>query len=125
MELPLTVGMRLAGDYQFSDLIVGTSADGFTPTSRVAPPGLTAILELYTADPARFEGVTVDLQFKNKDTVLATGTTKIAMTTFAQRRVAEGVLKIPTLSPGSYEVMAVVKRNGQPVGHLTRTVIHR
>src|SRR5690348_15478540 len=65
VELPLTVGMRQAGDYQFSDLIVGTSADGFTPTSRVAPPGVTAILELYAADPARFEGLTVDLEFKN------------------------------------------------------------
>ena len=124
VELPITVGMRQAGDYQFSDLIVGTLADGFTPTSRIGPPGVTALLELYTADPARFDGVTVDLELRNGDNALATGTATMAKASFAQQRVAQGTLKIPDLPPGAYQVIAVVKRNGQQVAHLARTVVH-
>jgi hypothetical protein len=124
VELPIIVGMQQAGEYQFSDLIVGTLADGFTPTSRIGPPGATALLELYTADPARFEGVTVDLELRNGDKTLATGATTLAKGSFEQQRVAQGTLKIPDLGPGAYEVIAVVKRNGQPIAHLARTVVH-
>jgi VWFA-related protein len=124
VELPITVGMRQAGEYQFSDLIVGTPADGFTPTSRIGPPGVTTLLELYTADPARFDGVTVDLELRNGDNALATGTATMAKASFAQQRIAQGTLKIPDLAPGAYQVIAVVKRNGQQVAHLARTVVH-
>ena len=124
VELPITVGMRQAGEYQFSDLIVGTLADGFTPTSRIGPPSATTLLELYTADPARFEGVTVDLELRNGDKTLATGAATLAKGSFKQQRIAQGTLKIPDLGPGDYQVIAVVKRNGQPVAHLARTVVH-
>jgi len=124
VELPITVGMRQAGDYQFSDLVVGTLAEGFTPTSRIGPPTATTLLELYTADPARFDGVTVDLELRYGDKPLATGTATLAKTSFAQQRIAQGTLKIPDLAPGAYEVIAVVKRNGQPIAHLTRMVVH-
>ncbi|HEU4894177.1 MAG TPA: hypothetical protein VFT47_21620 [Vicinamibacterales bacterium] len=124
VEFPIAVGMRQAGEYQFSDLIVGTLADGFTPTSRIATPSVTAILELYAADPARFEGVTVDLEFRRGDNVLATGATKVTTTSYAERRIAEGKLALPNLEPGRYQVIAVVKHNGQPVAHLARTVVH-
>jgi len=123
VELPIVVGMRQAGEFQFSDLIVGTATDGFTATSRIGPPSVTAILELYAADPARFEGVSVDLEFRHGDTVVATAATKIAKTAFAQRWVAEGKLQIPDVTPGDYQVIAAVKRNGQPIAHLTRPVV--
>ena len=124
VELPITVGMQQAGEYQFSDLIVGTRADGFTPTSRIGPPGATALLELYTADPARFDGVTVDLELRQGDKVLATGTATLAKAAFEQQRIAQGTLKIPDLGPGAYQVIAVVKRHAQPVAHVARTVVH-
>jgi len=124
VELPMTVGMRQAGEYQFSDLVVGTLADGFTPTSRIGPPSATTLLELYTADPARFDGVTVDLELRNGDKALATGTATLAKAAFAQQRIAQGTLKIPDLGPGAYQMIAVVKRNGQPIAHLARTVVH-
>ena len=120
----MTVGMRQAGEYQFSDLVVGTLADGFTPTSRIGPPSATTLLELYTADPARFDGVTVDLELRNGDKALATGTATLAKAAFAQQRIAQGTLKIPDLGPGAYQMIAVVKRNGQPIAHLARTVVH-
>jgi len=124
VELPIAVGMRQAGEYQFSDLVVGTLADGFTPTSRIGPPSATTLLELYTADPARFDGVTVDLELRNGDKTLATGTATLAKASFAQQRIAQGTLKIPDLGPGAYQVIAVVKRNGQPIADLTRAVVH-
>lgn len=124
VELPITVGMRQAGEYQFSDLIVGTLADGFTPTSRIGPPSATTLLELYTADPARFDGVTIDLELKNGDATLATGTARLAKVSSEHQRVAQGTLKVPELGAGAYQVIAIVKRNGQPVAHLARTVVH-
>jgi hypothetical protein len=124
VELPITVGMRQAGEYQFSDLIVGTLADGFTPTSRIGPPSATTLLELYTADPARFDGVTVGLELRNGDQALATGAATLTKASFQQQRIAQGTLKIPDLGPGAYQVIAVVKRNGQPIVHLARTVVH-
>jgi hypothetical protein len=124
VELPITVGMRQAGEYQFSDLIVGTLADGFTPTSRIGPPSATTLLELYTADPARFDGVTVGLELRNGDQALATGAATLTKASFQQQRNAQGTLKIPDLGPGAYQVIAVVKRNGQPIVHLARTVVH-
>jgi VWFA-related protein len=124
VELPITVGMRQAGEYQFSDLVVGTLTDGFTPTSRIGAPSATALLELYTADPARFDGVTVDLELRNGDTALATGAAPLAKASFEQQRIAQGTLKIPDLGPGAYQMIAVVKRNGQPIAHLARTVVH-
>ena len=123
VELPIAAGMREAGGYQFSDLIVGTRTDGFTPSSRIGPPALTAILELYTADPTRFDGVTVDLALMAGDKTLATAAMTIARTAFARQRIAEGTLEVPDLAPGTYQAMAVVKRNGQPIAHLARTVV--
>lgn len=125
VELPLAVGMREAGDLQFSDLIVGTLADGFTPTSRIAPPSATALLELYTANPARFDGVTVDLELRNGDRTLATGSARIMETPLAQRRVAQGTIAIPELGPGTYQVSAVIERGGEPFARLTRTVVRQ
>ena len=125
VELPITVGMRQAGEFQFSDLIVGTRADGFTPTSRLEPPAATAILELYTADPARFDGVTVDLELRDGEKTLATATATIAKTPLKLRRIAQGALEIPPLEPGTYQVVAVVKQDGQPVAHVTRTVVRQ
>jgi hypothetical protein len=125
VELPITVGMRQAGELQFSDLIVGTRAGGFTPTSRLEPPAATAILEMYTTDPARFDGVTVDLELRAGEKTLATAPATIAKTPLKLRRVAQGALEIPSLEPGTYQVVAVVKQGGQPVAHLTRTVVRR
>ena len=119
------VGMREAGDLQFSDLIVGTLADGFTPTSRIAPPSATALLELYTANPARFDGVTVDLELRNGDRTLATGSARIMETPLAQRRVAQGTIAIPELGPGTYQASAVIERGGEPFARLTRTVVRQ
>ena len=116
--------MRQAGEYQFSDLIVGTRADGFTPTSRIGPPGVTTLLELYTADPKRFDGVTVDLELRRGDTTLSTGATTLAKASFEQQRIAQGTLTVPDLESGACQVIAVVKRNGQPIAHLARTVVH-
>jgi VWFA-related protein len=124
IELPIVVGMRQAGEFQFSDLIVGTRADGFTPSSRIGPPGATTLLELYTADPGRFDGVTVDVELRAGDKALATAAMTIAKTSLARQRIAEGALKIPDLAPGTYQLIAVVKRNGQPVAQLARTVLH-
>lgn len=124
VELPITVGMRQAGDYQFSDLIVGTATDGFTPTARVSAPSVTAILELYAANAERFEGLTVDLQLTRGNDVLASAGTKMTTTSFAQQRIAEGVIRMPYAGSGSYQVVAVVKLNGRPVAQLMRPVAH-
>jgi hypothetical protein len=61
---------------------------------------------------------------KNGDATLATGTARLAKVSSEQQRVAQGTLKVPDLGAGAYQVIAIVKRNGQPVAHVARTVVH-
>ena len=65
LEMPLGVGLRPMGALQVSDLFVGTAGDRFTPAIEVASgTPLTAILEVYAADPAAFDGVSVGLEVR-------------------------------------------------------------
>jgi VWFA-related protein len=124
VELPIAVGMRQAGEFQFSDLIVGTPAAGFTASSRLAPPEAIAILELFTADPAQFEGISVDLELASGETIVASGPTTIAKTQLERRRIAQGELDVPdALAPGTYVLTAVVKRHGRPLTRISRALV--
>ena len=124
VEMPIAVGMRQAGEFQFSDLIAGTPAAGFTASSHLAPPQAVAILELLTADPAQFEGISVDLELASGDTIVASGPTTIAKTHLERRRVAQGQLDVPDgLAPGTYILTAVVKRHGRPLTRISRALV--
>jgi hypothetical protein len=123
VELPIVVGMRQAGDLQFSDLIVGRSASAFAPSIRITPPHATAILEMYTTEPTRFEGISVELELSSEGQVLATGPATIVRTALDRRQIAEGRINVQELAPGTYTLSAIVKRGGQPIAKVSRTLV--
>ena len=96
LEMPLGVGLRPVGVLQVSDLFVGSAEGRFTPAMEVASgTPLTAILEIYAADPDAFAGVTVALEARRTGTVpvVASGTTDIAATELPGRRIASGLIR--------------------------------
>jgi hypothetical protein len=125
LEMPLAVGLRPMGALQGSDLFLGTAGDRFTPAIEVAGgAALTAILEIYAADPAAFDGVAVELEVRRTgdDPVLASAPAAIAPTELPGRRIASGSIPVTALQPGSYTVSAMVRANGQIIGKVSRAI---
>ena len=125
LDTPFGVGLRQAGEFQFSDLLLGTSAEQFTPATHLqSGTPLTAMLELYTADPLLFADVNVELELrKGTDVaVVGRGTAHVMETAQDRRRVAEGRLTLDRLDPGLYSLSAIIRKGAVPVGKVTRTV---
>jgi hypothetical protein len=127
VELPLTVGLRTAGALQFSDLIVGETSEPFSPRTHVsAGASLRAIVELYTTDPALFEGVAVNLEMRRtgEEAVVARAQSVINKSNLERRQIADGQLP-PATEPGSYLISAVVHQGEKPIGRVSRAIIVR
>ena len=125
LEMPLAVGLRPLGALQASDLFVGSAGDRFSPAIEAASATpLTAILEIYAADPAAFDGVTVALELRRtgNDAVLASGPAEIAATELPGRRIATGNIPAGAREPGSYTVSAIVLVKGRPIGKVSRAI---
>lgn len=125
LEMPLAVGLRPLGALQASDLFVGSAGDRFSPAIEAASATpLTAILEIYAADPAAFDGVTVALELRRtgNDAVLASGPAEIAATELPGRRIATGNIPAGAREPGSYTLSAIVLVNGRPIGKVSRAI---
>ncbi len=125
LEMPLGVGLRPMGALQVSDLFVGTVSDRFTPAIEAASgTPLTAMLEVYAADPATFDGVSVALEVRRtgEDAVLTSVPAPIATTELPGKRIASGTIPATALQPGSYTVSAMVLVNGRPIGKVSRAI---
>jgi VWFA-related protein len=125
IEMPLAVGLRRAGAFQFSDLLVGTTNERFAPASHVPSDApITALLELYTNELEQFDDVNVDLELRkgNDPAVIAHATAAVVNTEQDHRRVAQGELTAPRLEAGLYSVSAIIKKGAVPIGKVSRTV---
>ena len=125
LEMPLGVGLRPMGALQVSDLFVGTVSDRFTPAIEAASgTPLTVLLEVYAADPATFDGVSVGLEVRRtgEDAVLTSVPAPIATTELPGKRIASGTIPATALQPGSYTVSAMVLVNGRPIGKVSRAI---
>jgi hypothetical protein len=124
-DIPLTVGLRAAGPLQVSDLIVGTADGGrLQPRAQMdrgAPA--SALIELYSSDPARLEKATAVLE------IVPAGTAEPVQRYLMARRsspisgailVAEGDFATATLTPGKYTASVVALLDNQPVGRVSR-----
>jgi VWFA-related protein len=126
VELPLTIGLHRAGPLQCSDLIVGTAGDRFAPSTHIAVgTPVTALLELYATDPAQFSGISVDLELRaaGADAVLARAAASLNPTQLKSRRIADGRLHAPGLTPGTYVVSAIVRQDGKPMATIGRNIV--
>jgi hypothetical protein len=128
VDLPLQVALRQAGAMQFSNLLVGTTSEQFAPVTHFeAGAAASALLELYAADPAHLETVTVNFEVRRsgEDAVLAVAPAVVHTTEQARRRVADGRVPIDTLTPGTYVVSAIVRRAKEPGARISSTIVIR
>jgi VWFA-related protein len=123
VDQPLEVGLRVAGDLQLSDLLVGTRGDAFEPViSMEAGTRVAAMLEIYTVRDELFADTAIVFElYEGKNPApLAVVEGLLHATESARRQVAEGELPTETLQPGDYRVSATISVAGAPVGRVTR-----
>jgi hypothetical protein len=124
-DIPLTVGLRVAGELQVSDLIVGTADGGrLQPRAQLdRGAAASALIELYSNDPAQLEKTTAVLE------IVPAGTAEPVQRYLMARRsspisgailVAEGDFTTATLAPGKYTASVVALLDNQPVGRVSR-----
>ncbi len=124
-DVLLTVGLRAAGDLQTSDLIVGTADGGrLQPRTQIARgAGGSALIELYSNDPARLEQTTAVLE------IIPAGSAEPVKRYLMARRsspmsgailIAEGDFATEALAPGRYSASVITLVDNQPVGRVSR-----
>jgi VWFA-related protein len=123
VEATLPVGLRAHGDVQSSDVIAGVAtADRFVPRSAF-PAGqeIQALVELYATDTEKFAGVTVTWELYAAPGMQSVRTLQadVKATDAPGRRVCEAALQLPE-RPGNYVLSAIVRREGTPLGKVSR-----
>jgi VWFA-related protein len=126
VELPLTMALHEAGPLQCSDLILGFGENRFAPANYI-PSGtpLTALLDIYAADPAQFGDVSVEFTLRavGSDAILASVPATVNSSSSDRRQIAQGEFR--PAAPGIYVVSAVVTRNGERLAAIDRDVVWR
>ncbi|MGE5815409.1 MAG: hypothetical protein ACM36C_13050 [Acidobacteriota bacterium] len=126
LDVPVSVGLRAAGEIHLSDLILGQTGATFAPAIQ-SPAGqlLGSYIELYSAEPARFADAAVrfELRRAGEAPVLAIANGTLRQTDSDRRQVAQGSISGADLPPGDYTVSAVVDVAGRPVGKVSRSII--
>lgn len=124
-DIPLTVGLRAAGELQMSDLIVGTADGGRLQPRAVLSPGTAAaaLIELYSNDPALLEKTAAVLE------IIPAGAAEPVQRYLMARRssplsgailIAEGDFETAPLAPGRYTASVIALVDDQPVGRVSR-----
>jgi VWFA-related protein len=123
LDIPLRVGLRMAGSVFTSDLMVGTTGDGrLQPHARLRQDerGL-GMIELSSGEPLGDTGGTLQLT--------RTGATEpalrrpLVLRTRADDKsivIAETVLDLSSVPPGTYTASAILERGGTPFGRVSR-----
>ncbi|HMC76679.1 MAG TPA: VWA domain-containing protein, partial [Vicinamibacterales bacterium] len=125
LEIPLRVGLRMAGAAYASDLILGTTDEArLQPRARLRQDerGI-AMIELSSGESLADTGGTVQL-------TRAGGTEPalrrpLVLRTRADDKsivVAEAVLDLSAVPPGTYTASAILTRGGTPVGRVSRVI---
>ena len=81
---------------------------------------------MYTADPAQFEGVIVNLVMRRsgEEAIVSRAQSVVNKSNLERRQIAGGQLP-PANEPGSYLVSAVVHQGQKLIGRVSRAVIVR
>lgn len=123
-DVPLVVGLRVAGDLQLSDLIVGVADGGkLQPRSRIAQgTPLSALIELMSGDPARLEAARAVIE------VIPGGSAEPVRRFLMAARIGSSdatllngaEIDTAALAPGRYTASVVAMLGDQPVGRVSR-----
>jgi VWFA-related protein len=124
VDIPLTVGLRAAGDLQVSDLILGSAGGGkVQPRARlVHGVQMSAVIELLSARPDRLATSGAVLE------IIPAGSAEPVKRTLMAARgqgsdallLNEAQIDTSALVPGRYTASAVVLQDNQPVGRVSR-----
>ena len=123
-DVPLTVGLRVAGDIQMSDLIVGVADAGrLQPRAGIAQgTPLSALIELMCGDPARLQAARATI-----DVIPAGSAEPVRRFLMAARTGGSDALLLngaeidtSALAPGRYTASVVVLLGDTPVGRVSR-----
>ena len=123
-DLPLAVGLRVAGEIQMSDLIVGVADAGkLQPRAAIAQgTALSALIELMSADAAKLQSTRAIIE------VIPTGAADpikrylMAARTGASDAILVNAAEIDTtaIPAGRYTASVVVLVNNEPVGRVSQ-----
>jgi VWFA-related protein len=125
IDMPLAIGLKQAGPFQSSDLMLGKFTEQFAPATHL-PVGtpITALIELYGSDPLLLNNVGVDLELRKSDddALIARGEATIADIALAGRVAAAGQVSTTDLAPGEYDVSAIIRNGAVRVGIVSRKI---
>ena len=123
-DVPLTVGLRVAGDLQMSDLIVGVAeADRLQPRFHIAKgEPLSALIEVLSGDPERLQKARAVIELVPAGSADSVRRILMAARTGSADTVLINAAQIDTaeLSAGVYTASVVVLLDDQPVGRVNR-----
>ena len=123
-DVPLLVGLRVAGELQLSDLIVGVADGGrLQPRARVIQgTPLSALIELMSADPARLEAARAVIEVIPAGSAEPVRRFLMAARTGSSETILLNGAQIDTtgLPPGRYLASVVAMLDEQPVGRVSQ-----
>jgi hypothetical protein len=123
-DVPLTIGLRRAGEFQVSDLILGVADQArLQPRNRVGRNiPLIAMIELMSADAVRLEQARVTLEVIPAGT--ATPVLRLLMAAKGEPGAAlllnQATIDTTRLAPGRYTAIAIPVLDNQPLGRVSR-----
>lgn len=124
VDVPLAAGLRVAGELQLSDLVVGISEGGrLLPRSRVTQgTPVSALIELMSADADRLAAARAVIEVIPAGTAEPLRRFLMAVQTVDGASVIINAAEIDTsdLPPGRYTASVVATVDGQPVGRVSR-----
>ena len=123
-DLPLAVGLRVAGEIQMSDLIVGVADAGkLQPRARITQgTSLSALIELMSADAARLQSTRAIIEVIPAGAPDPIKRFLMAARTGASDAILVNAAEIDTTAfpPGHYTASVVVLVNNEPVGRVSQ-----
>jgi hypothetical protein len=124
VDMPLSVGLRVAGEIQMSDLIVGVADAGkLQPRLRITQgTALSALIELMSNDAVRLQSTRAIIEVIPAGSGEPVKRFLMAARTGASDAILVNAAEIDTtaLAPGRYSASVVVLVGEQPVGRVTQ-----
>jgi hypothetical protein len=124
-DYDLRAEVARADPLRLSALVLGTQQQGggFAPRLEFgAEPVAIGLVEIYNVPKGGTVSVELDVVQSADGTPIATAPTTVSPGGTEDMRIAFGGFSIATLSPGDYQMRAIVTLDGKPVGKVVRTL---
>ena len=124
-DYELRAEVTRADPLRLSALVLGTQQQGtgFAPRLEFgADPVAIGLVEIYNVPKGATVTVELDVVERPDAAPLATAQTTVSQGATEDMRTAFGGFSIATLSPGDYQMRAIVSLDGKPVGRVVRTL---